>query len=464
MDSKFLDTSHLIAYRKGTLPEEDRILVEQALRRSPELRAEMDLISAMLDQSQLPEPGEAYWSAMESYVMSAWDAERENPRTRSSRWGLSRLATATGLLIALLALGVFLYPKVLSLPGDKAKNDNNISVNLTPEASFDDGVAMPRGKAEDLRVLRAAGEHYVFVHSIARHKVQGADEVSTVKGVVELEYAERARITLLPNTTVRFHEIGTTVVPYLVHGAITFETDTRHLGKSLLILAEKTHIVDIGTRFIVRADLDHNGSVDVLEGEVRVDRPGVEPAAIHAGEHARWSASQRGVVMGEGLSGSDAFKDAAAMLDAETAAKMARPHNEHRNAGSDGEEPKAKDNPAEPDGPAVTQVSSSPWQNVLDSMPLIKRDAVVKFYNVVESQMKTGYTMRAIANLENFVSEHPGPESEKARFLLGECHYNLEQYDEALKSHLDYITRFPEGTWNEMAKARFVEIKKMKKK
>ena len=111
-----------------------------------------------------------------------------------------------------------------------------------------------------------------------------------------------------------------------------------------------------------------------------------------------------------------------------------------------------------------TRVERTSWQQTLDDMPQSHREAVGRFYEVVTEQMNSGYSMRAIANLENFISEHPGPESEQARFLLAECHYNLQEFDKALLEYIAYIQTYPEGAWLEMAKFRFVTLRETKGK
>jgi hypothetical protein len=279
------------------------------------------------------------------------------------------------------------------------------------------------------------------------------------------------RLVLGPDSLLEFREYRDTVAPFLVRGRLAVAVE-KPQDPPLTVLSEHARLVDIGTVFSLRSDEVGRGVLAVREGRVRLERPGHDPLEASALTRLLWEGPILPAEQAQGLDGEDpepllSLADFPAPAPAPTSLP-AQPLAPSPRVEPDSPPPAPVRTPpplVEPPSPAST--SDTPpqepeltgWQETLDALPLLQRERVGRFFEVVEQQMREGQTVRAIANLENFIENNPGPLGEKARFLLGECHYNLQDWTRARSLFLTYIRRHPNGAWVELAKFRFVELK-----
>ncbi|RJO65762.1 MAG: hypothetical protein C4523_15315 [Myxococcales bacterium] len=439
----------LWAYAQGGLAADERGKMEKALVADPVLRRELTMISAYVDALPAEEPSQAEWDALETRVLAGWRAMQAGPEPEPSpAW---RFRPAWGAVMLAVAVAAAF---VVWLGGENAPPPQ--ALKLPAEVAFSIGEPTATGLVAPLAVAEKAGDPYIAVHSLSRGYAQGGDEIATGDNqAVKLLFRKRITISLLPRTTLRFHELDGAVAPYLVRGAVVIETQPGD-GEPFRLVAEGLKITDIGTRFSVTTDGKGEGTVAVVEGAVRVERPGVATAQVGAGKTGRWSP------------GRTPTRIERRTADVEPFASVERFFPSTPRDDGDGEEPAAKSarapkvapvNPAVGVVPPESQSSAkTSWQRTLESLSAPEVEAINRFYAEVERQMTSGYTVHAIENLENYIGDHRGAESEKARFLLAECHYNLQERSEALVAYQIYLGLYEDGAWRELAKARLAEL------
>ncbi len=454
-------TEQLQRYINGEVPKDEALRIEQELQTSAALRLELDTLrnlDHLLPQAlDLYQPSETDWERIEERLFTSLRTEQRQSRRSRARWGLI-WAPAILAAIALIAITTGLFhvtPQSATQPGI-ASLDNLIGIDTGSEDSS--------GLTASIENLDSGDQAKLALIDPNGQLVRAGDILKTdAKTTLRFRLNQRATLTLGERSELRFHESGGKVHPYLHHGAVA--VDVLHdENDPFLVFSQGTRLVDIGTRFIVRSDRNGNGSVDVLEGAVQVQRGNRQQIDIREGENASWQIGQNQIQAGTGLTGRDLFERRFGFTPEQSrqVENLNRPDPRMKlNTPS----PKTNDprNRLETDPvlearpKAVVQRTS--WQLTLENLAMPQRDAIGRFYSVVDKQMRSGYTLRAIANLKNFISQHPGPESEKARFLLGECHHNLQEHGDALRAYLAYITLYPQGTWIEVAKVRFAEAR-----
>ena len=449
----------LLGYAKGSCTREECAAIEEEFSRSPELRARLKLLKALPAAHEADELDEATWERIEAEVMRAWRVEQNAPSPSRPRWVL-KTAFAAGFAVVLAVLLAFW----LLEPDEEAGAP---SLAVSPEITFDVGRFAPTRRSVPLSIDETGGEHVISVHSLARGFGQAGDELTTASdGVILLTLDKRARLTMLPNSTLRLYDYRGRILPYLVRG--TLACDVEHDARNpFIVLAERARIVDVGTRFALRISGPDHYAVDVYEGSVEIERPARPAALVRAGQSATWQApSPLPVHVMNGQLAPDAAKEAEKVLSVfrkkiQIPAIHRKPRKERKSLTPARKEmlgPSDRKSAITRVDLAETEVAKTSWQKSREQMTMMERDAIDSFYKTVDKQMAGGYTLRAIENLKNFLSQHSGPESEKALFLLGECHYNVDEYAEALDAYMRYLQRFPNGTWVEIAKLRFSRI------
>ncbi len=447
MTRQKIDADLIERVAKGTATATECDHLEKAAAIDPVLREQLALYRALPEAVRPPQLDEADWMRLERRVMAAWESESPRTPVRVPAWAFSAFYGA--LALVLVIMGAMLVNRT-DLP-----TESDTAFKLTaPPQPFDTGFPGPRGLTAAVTIDERKGNPYVGIHSLARGWVQGGDEIVTAADEqVTLSLGKRATFTLKAESALRFHEYKGRVSPYLAYGEIDCRIQ-HDPSRPFILLTPEARLIDIGTEFTVVVDPENDTHrVSVREGAVRVERRGAT-AEVHPGEEADWSSKRRGVRV--------------RAVPPPTKPEVRPPQVSgipDRPEREPAKQPRIEPAPAKPqvpqprmDEPAQVQVTRTSWQRTLEALPTPVRGRIVRFYDTVERQMGSGYTQRAILNLENFLDRQRGPEREKAEFLLSECHYQLQAYAKAQAAFLHYIQTYPDGTWSEMARFRFAEL------
>lgn len=445
----------------GELEPLEEAALRERLSQSPDAQAELALWQALPQAARGTPPDEADWEHLETLALSALRTPAPAPKP----WRVPALAFGSLLVIVSLLL-VFVWPG-----GDPAPDSGPLPVSdleppkgkvqflVPPHLAFDTGRFETTGKRAPIALDFGTEGAQVEVRSLARGQVQGRDRIETgADQVVAFRLYERARLVLGPESLLEFREFGDSVAPFLVRGSLAVAVD--EAGEPpLVVLCQHARLVDIGTVFQLRSDGRGRGVLAVREGRVRLERPGQGLIEVAPQTRALWEGPILAANLAPGLAGDDPD-----VLLAYAAPPTPPPQAAPPSPRKPTPPPDAAVPAPEAAAPAVSVTLSdaeaeiTSWQETLDSLPLLQLQRIGVFYERVEAQMNGGMTLRAIAELEAFIESNPGPVSEKARYLLGECHYALQDWERARSQFLDYMNRHPRGAWVEMARFRFAEL------
>ncbi len=481
MTKQTVTSKELHRFLRGELSGEREASVRKALEASDALQAESRLLKALPDAFRAAEPDEADWLRMERNLLRAWRTEADRPSENmrsfaSDRWW-PKLAAVGVAAFVIVFIAVFLLRSSssdpsLTSPVHSPKGKGSFAVTVSPDWAFDVGRPSKTGLSARLEILNEQGGNYIGVRSLKRGRVQGEDELATLEdGILRIRFDDRAEITLLENTALRFHEYENRVIPYLLRGSIACDV-SHDETRPLVIAAARLRVKDTGTRFLVRVEETGAGRVEVTEGSVLVERPAKQELSVKAGNGAVWKSFKADAEAEPPHGAERAFQRIERLFKTlpppirETPPPLPKaPQKTEDPPMEPAEEPEIvteslQEPETEPDPGIVSyHRERTSWQWTMQNLPDLQRDAIVKFYALVEKQMGSGYTLRALANLENFLEQHPGAEGEKARFLAAESHYNLQEYPQAVEHYRRYAEDFPKGTWIEMVLFRLQELR-----
>jgi ferric-dicitrate binding protein FerR (iron transport regulator) len=465
---------------RGELNPTEQARIEAELVRSPELRAELALWKALPEATRVHPRSAESWERIEETL---WSQLRDGSAAQQRQ---TPFVLRPALLVALAVLIVAaawmfgspaLEPARHSDPAQIATNPDGETrrgpqqLTVPARLAFDTGRFEASGKNAAFEIVTQSGTPRIHVYSQQRKRVQGRDWIATgPDSSVAFRLNERVLAVVGPESRIEFREYQDQVVPFIVAGQVAFDVAGPAGATPLVVMTQYARMTDIGTTFSVRADEEGRGALGVSVGRVRLERPDHDPVSVLAGQWVSWEGPLVRVQPADNL-GAESPEPLLELLRDTNEPPRADDGDRENVAGLQAARPlqnETSPNPGRPaggDGPedvtvtvsaAIPQVTG--FQQALDNLPSLHRTRVEQFYKTVEEQMAGGYSLRAIGNLENFITENPAPVAEKAYFLIGECHYNLQQRDQARAAFLAYIKRYPYGAWVEMAKFRFAEL------
>lgn len=473
MMKRSTDSKILFKYKRGELGEGEARLLEKELENDGTLKAEMELIKSIDSIEKMSEPDENRWQQIENNVFTSLNNKPVEKESTAFTFRPAYAAVFSLLLLIAASLYMFDDKKLQNneIQISKIKNDN-LAKNDTAETEkpqpekepvFDIGSINESGIASDFKLLRFKGENN-SQNFDKRNKIRAGNALETGKdGFVHFAFNQNVKISMLESTRIVFHEFEGQVMPYLENGTVVI--DIKHDDqKKFVLLANKTRLYDIGTLFAVKYGKGDGMKVEVEKGEVLIERPGNINKKIKAKNGALVLDSGAPIEVALNQPKSEAIKQAEAVLrmfieaEKKEVVKKHLPKSVEKIYNYPKNKPLSKEMPAN-----ETKVAKTNWQQSLDKLTPNEKLAIANFFKTTENYMGSGRTLRAIANLENFIRNNPGNISEKALFLLGECHYNLQEYTKSRDLYGQYLDRYPYGTWSEIARMRYIELKRMEK-
>jgi len=463
-----MDSTTLLQYKRGELSEKDSLVLKAELNKSAMLKAELEIIEAIDTLEEISAPDDAGWNKIERKVMqSLKDKDQVSESWFTFNFKPVLAATFSLALIVFASLYILAEPRIEEKNALQVQQPNpSYTVKLPEKVEFDTGSAKATGISKAFKLERSKGNPELAKQVSSLRTIKAGAVLKTGEDdFLHFAFDENVKISMLENTSLRFHEYHNSVMPYLVSGTVVVDI-THNPDKKFILLSEKTRLHDIGTKFAVTAENTGQIRVEVEQGEVLIERSGHKSSNVKSGLKASWSDKQEPVVISRAEKRSEHIAQAEQILELFLAEERKALLPKTKAPVKAIKTIATKVEPSEPvqieSKPDEMEVLKTSWQVALDELSPNEQHAVSELFQTVQKQMIGGRTVRAIANLENFIGNNPGALSEKARFMLGECHYNLQEYEKAKKVFMDYLERYPNGTWSEIARMRFAELRNRK--
>ena len=434
----------LWATLRGECTDEEAREFRKALDDDPHLRQALETLETTKELLARPasDVDHPSWARMEQNVLRQWRIEqaklaaKPEPRPSLFGWAFS-LAGAVAALVLVLWLS-FETP-------DQGTQD-------APHVAQDDAVRQAPRVFSPVTVLARIGEEETHFSERGMGSLSEGDLLRTKRdGALEVALGEAIRLTLYPNTSVVFENHQGTLLPRLLRGrlyVVVVPGQTKGFG----VLTENATAMVHGTRFLVD-NRKGRTVVSVERGVVRVhdrlhpdtfsdvtqDRqitviPGVASSVEPIGEETRLDLAQR-----ESLFVPPAKEELEDMRpEPRTSIRANKPSNPQDE--SDNRNVVLLPNDTTP---------QQSFDKKLETLSPAERVAYEKFFRFIEFKRRTGYTLRAVEELEQYLSFHNDFTTERALYLLGECRFDLQEWDEAERLFRRYLLLHPEGVWRQ---------------